>query len=239
MNLSNQSLSAEVEQRIKEKIEKAIPDKVERRGALELLAERITGDYWTNSVVGALETQRGKAPVALAFRAAQVILGARALFSDQTLRNLLAPPGKGRRADGEVQHLFPKAWLIARGIKDRRRINQVANLATKIEQFIPERERETLLRALRARPSGADPLSVVDYLYLAQLPPLLFVNEVWQDARVRFGGAQDVKQKLQAAIQQIAPVRNEIAHVREVSPERLQKAHVACSDVLAMLPSRS
>jgi hypothetical protein len=31
------------------------------------------------------------------------------------------------------------------------------------------------------------------------------------------------------------PVRNEIAHVREVPPDRLQKANVACNDVLAMI----
>ena len=42
------------------------------------------------------------------------------------------------------------------------------------EDALPERERETLARALRALPAGADALSIVDYLYLAQLPPLLF-----------------------------------------------------------------
>ncbi|WP_394833747.1 DUF262 domain-containing protein [Pendulispora rubella] len=323
----------------------------------DALGERITGDYWANGLVGALETQRGKAPSALAFRAAQIILGARALFSDQTLRNLFAPPGKAKRAASEAHHLFPKAWLIARGIKERRQINQVANLAdvgwyengtigaknpaeyvprlrdqlrldddrwgracaehalplgwetmdydtflaerrqrmaeltrvafrqlggeghappipppwflpgaelvwqriveterslralvrtiyskrysqnaaAKIEQFTPDTQRETLNRALRARPSGADPLSVVDYLYLAQLPPLLFNNEVWQDARARLGATQDAKQRLQFAIDQIVPVRNEIAHVREIPADRLQKANVACGDVLAML----
>jgi hypothetical protein len=34
---------------------------------------------------------------------------------------------------------------------------------------------------------------------------------------------------------QITPVRNEITHVREVSPDRLQKANVACVDVLTTL----
>jgi len=33
----------------------------------------------------------------------------------------------------------------------------------------------------------------------------------------------------------IAPVRNEIAHVREVSNEQLQRANLACSDINAML----
>jgi hypothetical protein len=107
--------------------------------------------------------------------------------------------------------------------------------AKKIEEAVPEGGRETLQRALRARPAGADPLSVVDYMYLGQLPPLLFVGDVWQDARARFGGAQDVKARLSAAIQQIVPVRNEIAHAREIPSERLKRADVACDEVLQML----
>ena len=47
------------------------------------------------SLVSALETQKARAPAALAFRAAQVVLGTRALFSDQLLRNLLDPPAHG------------------------------------------------------------------------------------------------------------------------------------------------
>jgi len=93
------------------------------------MGETITGDYWTNSVVSALETQKARAPAALAFRAAQVVLGTRALFSDQLLQNLLDPPAQGSRAASEAHHLFPEAWLHARGIRERSRVNQVANLA--------------------------------------------------------------------------------------------------------------
>ena len=327
----------------------------------EALGETITGDYWTHSLVSALETQKARAPAALAFRAAQVILGTRALFSDQLLQNLFDPPAQGARAASEAHHLFPEAWLHARGIRDRRRVNQVANLADvgwheniviggrgpaeyvprlrqklgidddrwgrlcaehalppgwesveyeeflrerrrrmadiirvafrqlggepdappltppwflpgaenvwqriveteralrgvvrevyvtrfaeaaaqRIEEALPERERESLARALRARPAGADALSIVDYLYLGQLPPLLFTADVWPQARRRFNAAQDAKQRLQAAVSQIAPVRNEIAHVREVERDRLLRASVACADVLKMLQDSS
>ncbi|MGH3640957.1 MAG: GmrSD restriction endonuclease domain-containing protein [Mycobacterium sp.] len=323
----------------------------------DAMGETITGDYWTHSLVSALETQKARAPAALAFRAAQVVLGTRALFSDQLLQNLLDPPAQGARAASEAHHLFPKAWLQTRGIGDRRSGNQVANLADvgwhensviggrgpaeyvprlrqklaidddrwsrmcaehalppvwesleyeeflrerrrrmadivrvafrqlggeasappltppwflpgaeavwrriveseralrgvvrevyaarfgeaaarRIEEALPERERESLTRALRARPAAAEALSVVDYLYLGQLPPLLFAAEVWPETRGRFSGVQDVKQRLQAAVSQIAPVRNEIAHVREVDPDRLLRATVACADVLGML----
>jgi hypothetical protein len=77
--------------------------------------------------------------------------------------------------------------------------------AQKIEETLSEREREILARALRSRPAGSEPMSIVDYLYLGQIPSLLFVPEVWQDARQRFGGAQDAKQRLQSAVGQIAP----------------------------------
>jgi hypothetical protein len=93
------------------------------------LSETLTGDYWTHTLVSALSTQKVRAPAALAFRAAQVVLGARALFSDQLLRNLLDPPVQAARAASEAHHLFPVAWLYTRGIRDRRQVNQVANLA--------------------------------------------------------------------------------------------------------------
>jgi hypothetical protein len=85
----------------------------------------------------------------------------------------------------------------------------------------------------------SEPLSIVDYLYLGQLPPLLFATDTWPDARHRLGGAPDGKQRLQSAIGEIAPVRNEIAHVREVDRDRLLRANVACTDVLEMLQGRT
>jgi hypothetical protein len=327
----------------------------------DALGERLTGDYWTHTLVSELETQKSRAPSALAFRAAQVVLGARALFSDQLLQNLLDTNVEAARSAREGHHLFPQAWLQSRGVRDRRMVNQVANLADagwyenntigaqspekyvprlrdklgigdddwgrlcaehalplgwermeyadflrerrrrmaeiirgaygklggesdgdalpppwflpgsdvvwqriaeteralravvrdvysalfgenaakKIEAALSENERAALGRALRARPPAADPLTVVDYLYLAQLPPLLFANEAWQRARERLGAASDTKQRLQTAIAQITPVRNEIAHVREVSQDRLQRANLACGDVLRMLTQAS
>jgi hypothetical protein len=326
----------------------------------DAMGEILTGDFWTQSLVSALETEKARAPAALAFRAAQVVLGTRALFSDQTLRNLLDPPADGTRAASEAHHLFPTTWLHSHGIRERRFVNQVANLAIvgwhensvisgrapseyvprlreklaiqddqwgrmcaehalplgwesmeykeflsarrrrmadiirvafrqlggepgsspltppwflpgaqdvwqriveteralrgfvrevyaarfgeaaaqRIEEALPERDREILARALRARPAGSEPLSIVDYLYLGQLPSLLFATDVWQDARRRLGDALDAKQRIQAAIGQIAPVRNEIAHVREVGDNRLLRASVACTDLLEMLQRR-
>ena len=69
--------------------------------------------------------------------------------------------------------------------------------------------------------SSVDALSIVDYLYLGQIPPLLFATDVWQEVRHRLQDSPDLKQRLQTAIGQIASVRNEIAHVREVETNRL------------------
>jgi hypothetical protein len=60
----------------------------------DALKETLTNDYWSQTLVAALETQKARSPAALAFRAAQVVLGTRALFSDQSLRNLFNPPAQ-------------------------------------------------------------------------------------------------------------------------------------------------
>jgi hypothetical protein len=323
------------------------------------MAETLTGDYWTQTLVSALETQKARAPAALAFRAAQIVLGARALFSDQLLQNLLDQSQAAGRTAREAHHLFPTAWLGSQGIRDRRHVNQVANLAevvwyenmtiggqrpsvyvprlreqlrinddrwgrmcaehalplgwegmdydeflrsrrarmaelirvafrqlggepdaaplappwflpdaklvweriaeteralrdlvrdvygstfgdaaaSSIQAKLSEQERDTLMRALRRRPPGSDPLTVVDYLYLGQLPALLFASEVWQYVKSKLSNAVDAKQRLQVAISQIVPVRNEIAHVREVASDRLRRVTVACDDILGLLSS--
>ena len=322
----------------------------------KLHSDVLTDDYWTRTLPAALETQRGRAPAPLAFRAAQIVLGSRALFGDQLLQNLVAPPAKGGRAASEMHHLFPKAWLAKQGIGDKRRVNQVANLAdvgwhensvagsegpasyvprlrtrlniddqrwgsmcsehalplgwesmayddflarrrpkmaeviriafrklggesdaspltppwflpgaevvwarisdteralrqlvksvyakqfgegaaAAVDAALGSRERETVAKAIRGA-QLADPFAVLDYLYLAQLPGLLFKQDVWPVAQQMLGGRGDAKTRLQQAIEQIAQVRNEIAHVREVTSDRLQRAHLACSDVLQML----
>src|SRR5262249_18278339 len=99
-----------------------------------------------------------------------------------------------------------------------------------------ERERDVVSRAVRTRPAGAEPLSIVDYLYLSQLPLLLFAPKAWPLAQQRLGSIPDLKRRLQSAIEQIAPVRNEIAHVREVEQDRLMRAPGAGRDVLNIVP---
>jgi hypothetical protein len=44
--------------------------------------------------------------------------------------------------------------------------------------------------------SSSEPLSIADYLYFGQLPSLLFTPDAWQEARQRFGGTAEGKQRL-------------------------------------------
>ena len=106
--------------------------------------------------------------------------------------------------------------------------------AQRIVATLSDTGRAALERALGGRPAGADPLSVVDYLYLAQLPVLLLANDVWTVARDRYGIRDEAKARLRSAVDEIAPVRNAIAHVREVEQNALMRATVACEDVLAV-----
>lgn len=48
-------------------------------------------------------------------------------------------------------------------------------------------------------------------------------------------GPSGLKQRIRSAVDQTAPVRNEIAHVREVEPNRLLKAKVACDDIIELV----
>jgi hypothetical protein len=146
----------------------------------------------------------------------------------------LAPPWFLPGAEVVWQRIGETERALRAAVREAYKTTFGASAADRITERLDERQMEALNRAMRSRPAGADPLSIVDYLYLAQLPPLLFRSEVWKGFRESIGG-DGSKPKLESAIQQIAPVRNEVAHVREVSADRLQRAHVACLDVLNML----
>ena len=59
--------------------------------------------------------------------AAQCKLGAKALYSELSVADLLNPERQSTRKDLEIHHLFPKAWLKSNGLTDRRDYNQIAN----------------------------------------------------------------------------------------------------------------
>ena len=70
--------------------------------------------------------------------------------------------------------------------------------ASEHRRGVPERERQSS-RGPCGRAPGAEPLSIVDYLYLGQLPALLFAADVRQEARRALHRCTGSQQRLQAA----------------------------------------
>jgi len=98
--------------------------------ALEsMIATLLTGDFWTITLPNELETSSAQSPYFLAYIAAQNLLDAPVLFSQQKISALLDPLIKPKKKPLENHHLFPSAWLKKNGITKVPTINQVANLA--------------------------------------------------------------------------------------------------------------
>ena len=93
-----------------------------------LVRATFTPDYWDISLPNRLDTSSARSPVLSAYQAALNILDAETLFSDLRIRDLLDPAVTAPRSV-ERHHLFPKAHLAAMGIKGRRQVNAIANMA--------------------------------------------------------------------------------------------------------------
>ncbi len=92
-------------------------------------AATLTDDYWTKSLPLDLATSAGRSPALFGFYAAQTLLGAKALFSQNPVVDLLDPPAIGKKSALERHHLFPRQYLKKLGIESVRDINQIANYA--------------------------------------------------------------------------------------------------------------
>lgn len=94
-----------------------------------IITDTLTHDFWSINVPNELETSAPRSPAVFAYYAAQVGLGASVLFSHKSVESLLDPTVKLKKKALDRHHLFPRAWLKARGIDDIKRINQAANFA--------------------------------------------------------------------------------------------------------------
>ena len=99
-------------------------------GALEgVMAAVLTEDFWNATLPFALITSASRSPAMFAFYAAQCQLGAPALFSDKPVSDLFDPTIVGVKKAVEKHHLFPRQWLLGKGIDDRKMTDQVANFS--------------------------------------------------------------------------------------------------------------
>ena len=89
----------------------------------------LTSDFWSITLPTELATSAATSPSLYAFYASQVRLGAKALFSSQTVSALLDPGTTAIKAPLEKHHLFPTAYLKSIGISSVRETNQLANYA--------------------------------------------------------------------------------------------------------------
>ncbi len=104
------------------------PDEfVERLNSV--IGSTLTNDLWAITLPARLETSSANSPILMAYHASQNLLGAPALFSDKKIGDLLDPAIKSTKRAVEKHHLFPRAWLQANDVKDRKVINQAANFA--------------------------------------------------------------------------------------------------------------
>jgi len=87
----------------------------------------LTSDYWSISLPIELASAAARSPALFAYFAAQNLLGAKVLFSNHKVAELLDPTTHAYRTSLERHHLFPKAYLKSKGITDTRDINQTAN----------------------------------------------------------------------------------------------------------------
>lgn len=105
-----------------------INDEARFIGVLEkIIDDELTTDFWNITLVNQLETSSSQSPAFHAYYASLNLLGAKVLFSDMKISELLDPALKSTRSPIEKHHLFPKNYLKSQGITSRRDINQVAN----------------------------------------------------------------------------------------------------------------
>lgn len=91
--------------------------------------DTLTPDFWSIALPNALATSASRSPSLFAYYASLVLLDAKALFSKNSVQDLLDPWVRAPRMAAERHHLFPKAYLEREGVRDQREINQIANYA--------------------------------------------------------------------------------------------------------------
>lgn len=95
----------------------------------QIIKAQLTSDFWEATLPDQLAWSGGFIPAMFAYFAALDLLGAKVLFSNLTVHQLLDPAQIAKKQSIERHHLFPRKFLQVTGIKSAKRINQVANYA--------------------------------------------------------------------------------------------------------------
>jgi len=85
-------------------------------------------DFWAITLPNDLATSSPVSPSLYAYYASQVLLDAKALFSNHKVSYLLDPTSQGIKTAVDRHHLFPKGYLHKLGITEQRDTNQIGNI---------------------------------------------------------------------------------------------------------------
>ena len=93
------------------------------------IKDTLTDDYWSITIPNNLATTAARGPSLFAYYAALNLMGAKGLFSNIRVSDLIDVGLRAKKSALERHHLFPKAYLKKQGITEQRDINQIANYA--------------------------------------------------------------------------------------------------------------
>jgi hypothetical protein len=96
----------------------------------EICSTTLTPDYWSITLPSQLATSASQSPSLFAYNASLIKLDADALYSPVKIASLVDPAVKGTKVALERHHLFPRAYLEGQGIRELKKINQIANFAS-------------------------------------------------------------------------------------------------------------
>jgi hypothetical protein len=94
-----------------------------------IINNAFSDDFWNITLPDNLVSSSARSPAILAYYASLNIMNANVLFSEMKVSELLSPSIRAKKASIEKHHLFPKNYLISKGIMNNKLINQVANFA--------------------------------------------------------------------------------------------------------------
>lgn len=96
----------------------------------DICSTTMTPDFWSITLPSQLATSASQSPSLFAYNASLIKLDADALYSPVKIASLVDPVIKGTKAALERHHLFPRAYLEEQGVRDLKKINQIANFAS-------------------------------------------------------------------------------------------------------------
>ncbi len=91
--------------------------------------DTLTNDFWSITLPNSLATSAAVSPALFSYYASLNLLGAKVLFSNHKISDLIDPSTQANRKDIEKHHLFPRDYLKTIGFHTTRDINQIANFA--------------------------------------------------------------------------------------------------------------